>query len=126
VLAILISLAACDEGGAIYLSVDNTTSEPVLARASGSRFNPNRPYAEVFPIPSHSRLALAKLTIAGGVQINQVEILDTNCSLVGYVNNFNQRGWLIVVSDGPRVELRDEAPSTGVLATPTQQCSPTG
>jgi hypothetical protein len=122
-LILLIGLAACDEGKAVYLTVENTTSEAVLARAFGEQdFNPAKAYLQTFLVPANSKLALAKLTFAGSPRIDQVEILRPDCSAIADLTNFSRDGYLIVVSDGPRADLRDESPAGGELAAPTEQC----
>jgi hypothetical protein len=126
-LALVVGLAACDEGKAVFLTVDNATPEALVARASGEQgFNPPKAYLQTFLIPARSKLAIARLTFAGSPRIDHVEILRPDCSAVVELGNFARDGYLIVVSDGPRAELRDESPAAGELTAPTEQClSPT-
>jgi hypothetical protein len=128
-LAVCLVVGACGDAGTDFLTVDNTTSEALLARASGVSFNPTEsyarePYEQVFSIPAKSRLAVAELTFAGSPEVNHVEILRGDCSQVADLS-INGSGALIVITEGPKTELRQEYPDSGVMATPTEQCPST-
>ncbi len=128
-LAVSLVLGACTDAGIDFVTVDNTTSEAPLARASGTRADPAESYAleryeQVFLIPAKSRLAVAQNTFAGILRVNKVEILRDDCSPVAELSLVGS-GTLTVITEGLNAELRHEFPDRGVMATPTEQCPST-
>ncbi|SRR6266545_6495141 len=117
-------LAGCDTGHSIV--VDNKASEEVLARLSGTVWigasgESDRPISYVVVVPAKTRLVLAMVPFAGGEQIRVVEFLTTDCAPIGTFPD-SYKGALFVVTDGLRVEQREEFPTGRATAQRTDAC----
>jgi hypothetical protein len=122
-LALLAVIAVgCVDRGMIIV-VENRTDGPFLARGSGSAFGETiTPYLAVVSLPPRTSLVVARNDFAGDVVVNQVEILTAECAPVATFDSFPQNGGLIVVEEGPIIEIRDEFPTEGEDASPSDQC----
>ena len=109
----------------LIIVVENRTDDQLLARSSGSTWGETiTPYVAVVSLPPRTRLVVARNEFGGRVQVNQIEILTPDCRPIATLTNFERDGGLILIEQGPTIEVRHEFPTEGEDASPSDQCVP--
>ncbi|MEP6640211.1 MAG: hypothetical protein ABJC39_12750 [Chloroflexota bacterium] len=114
--------AACDHGSMVV--VENQTDREYLARATGHVSVGNVSHVEeiVAILAPNSKLGVVELPFAGGFQIQGLDILAADCSVIDSRPFYRVDGTYVVITDAAKVERRDEFPQNGTLAERTDRC----
>ena len=103
---------------------ENKTDSLLLARTTATTFRDSIGTAyRVVELPARSRLVFAVEPFAGD-HIGVIDILTTDCALLGSVSSFTTMGALIVINPGPTIEQRKEWPQGALTAVSTDSCLP--
>ena len=126
-LAVLaVTAAGCDVGHSIV--ANNQTDQLLYARLTGTvrteeASGQAQPLEYVVLVPADARTGLAKESFAGSEQISKVEFLGPDCGPVASFPD-EYKGTLFVITEGPRVEQRNEFPEDEATAQRTDACTP--